>query len=146
MPILKPTNAASFNEVPERLPLIDPGIYTVQITKSEIKATSKGTGVNLVLTMKITTQGRWHGRVLSEVIFQGNEFGDIQTNNLAKIAGVTPIADGPDAGALNTDDFVNKLLCVQIGSRQYTDPKTNQMMEVSEVKRYVKPTDPDFKS
>lgn len=124
---------ANFDEVPDKIPQIDPGVYTVQITKSTVDRNKKDDGDNLVLELKIDDSASPnHNRTLKVYCSLKPPYGLIGLKKIAKSCGIVVGKEGVD-----TDDFLNKHAKVKVGPRVYNDAETGEAKEASEVKEWL---------
>jgi len=128
MPIIN----VNFNEVPDEIMPVDPGIYEAEITEVPIIVeTQKKTGHNLRVNMKITTENSpMNGRTVRDSIFM-NRIGNTKIKNLCNSAGIPVGEDG-----LDTEDLLGKIVTIEVGHRTFTTDGGEER-NFAEVRKYI---------
>jgi hypothetical protein len=126
-----PTLNINFNEVPDRVPNITPGIYTLRIDEPPtIEPQSKHPEKsNLVVKFRIDDEGEWKDRQLTNYIGTDRH---VDIKRLALACGVTISDKG-----LATEDFIGKRCKAVINLRSYLDKDSNEMKETSNIKEFL---------
>lgn len=125
-----PKIAVNFDDVPDQILPIEPGVYTAMVESASVEATKDGKGEKVVVEMKIDDEANPnHGRKIFDHIST-----KMLTNlkRLAKSAGINVGADG-----LDIDDLVGKHVKLRTKTRVYKDPETGEAKESVAVAEYL---------
>jgi len=130
---MSPTLNVNFDEVPDQILPVEPGIYEAEIVEVPmITETRKKTGHNLVVSMRITTDGPHHGRALRDSIFL-NDIGNVKIKKLCSSAGVLL-----GSGGFETEELLGKIVRCQVLNRTFTDSETGETRQIADVRDYLK--------
>ena len=115
--------------------IADPGEYTLQIIKSEMKPTKAATGEYLLLTMEILDDGPFKGMTIRELLnlVNPNEKAvQIARSTLAKICKALEIKSFEDTAELHGVPFKG-IVKIQEGNDGYADQnKVQKYMKLSD--------------
>lgn len=138
MALLKPTTGESYNDVPDVVPPITPGVYDVECIEAEVKPNKDRTGTNLVTQWKVVNnQTENNGR---RVTSYNSTSMDTAIKRIFKSAGVEPTADG----GYDTDLLKGKVARVEIRPNTYVDQATGVQKESSQISNFLIPGDPGY--
>ena len=126
-----------FDNTPDEIVPIAPGIYELQITTApEIEPTNDGQSTKLVIPMQVVTECEDKGRAISDHIslkdIGPKSFSAVRINRLAKSAGV-----GTGSGGIDTPELAGKIVKVQITNETYKDKVSGEMRDAARVHRYL---------
>ena len=126
----------NLDEVPDSVPQLEPGTYTMLIDTAYIKP-SKNTAKpsnNLVLEMHVHDEANpSHGRKMTNYCNLGSsEYAKVNLRRIVKSAGLVPSTTG-----LNPSDLVGKFMKVLVVSEPYTDPATGEQRHRANIKEFL---------
>jgi hypothetical protein len=124
-----------FNDVPEVIPPIEPGIYDLEVMETpEVMPTNDGKGMKLVVKMKVVEEGPHKDRQVSDHISVDKMRTKIK--RLCLSAGLNPGADG-----LQTEELVGRILKAKLKNRTYVDRDSGEERETASIADYIIPQD-----
>jgi len=122
----------NFNDVPDVIKNIDPGKYLLEVAKVPALEPSKsGTGQNLIIDFRVSTEGEFYGRSVRDYIFL-NEFGLVKAKQFIKGCGCSITSDG-----INTEELLGCKIDALLVKSAYKDDATGETIENTKVSKYV---------
>lgn len=122
-----------FDDVPEEIRPVQPGIYTLEITEvPEIGPTNSGNGTKLVVQFQIADEGEFKGRRIQD---------HISTKMLTKIKRLCLAAGlDPDNSGVDTEDMMGRQVQARVESQTYENDYGEER-ETARIRDYIVPSD-----
>lgn len=121
--------ATNFDEVPDQILPVDPGVYTLLVETAELKPTKDQKGTKIEVVMKVNDEGNPNfGRTVYDHISTKM---NVKIKRLWKSCGVVPGAAG-----VNTEDIIGKVCKGRIANRPYKDD-SGTVRETSSIQDYL---------
>lgn len=125
-----PRIATNFNDVPDEIKPLDPGIYTMVVRSANIEPTKDGKGEKVVVELEVDDETSPNkGRKCFDHLSLKLPIG---LKRLAKSCGINPGAQG-----LDLEDLIGKIAKVRVKTRTYKDAETQEVRETSSVAEYM---------
>lgn len=120
-----------FRDVPDEIAPIDPGNYELEIVEvPTIEPSAKGTGQNLIVKFRVTTEGAFNGRSVMDYIFL-NEFGLVKAKQLIMGCG-KEITNG-----LDTEELLGSKVQAILAASSYKDSAGETVHNVK-ISKYIR--------
>ena len=122
--------AINFDEVPDTVQPVAPGIYVCLVSEAALEPTKDGKGEKVVAQLKVDDQtSPENGRVIFDHISTK------MTTRLKRLCKSAGLSVGH--GGLNVDELVGKHVRVRVKNRIYADPTSGERRETSSVDDYL---------
>jgi len=122
-----------FNEVPNEIPQLESGRYTLVVSEApRLEQTKKDASKSkIVVVFKVVENPKFDGRMVFDHIGISNENGKTRLKRLALACGLNP------SNGLDTEDLIGKtcLAFVQVGT--YVDKESNETKDSVKIKDYI---------
>jgi len=120
-----------FDEIPDEVQPISPGIYTLEITEvPEVMPTKDGTGTKIVVQFAVADEGQFKGRRIQDHISTKMQ---TQVKRLFLAAGIRPTSAGVD-----TEELLGRQVRARLISRTYTNDMGEEV-ETVRIRDYLLP-------
>ena len=128
-----PRIAINFDEVPDKVPQVAPGIYPVKVKDARLEENKKKTGENMVLELTVEdSTSPEHGRPLYSYTSMMPPHGPINCKHILLSCGVPLSKDG-----FEVTELIGKIGRVRVEARNYVDEKTGETKEGTQIKEWL---------
>lgn len=119
----------NFDEVPDKMESVEPGVYTVQVVDATIEPTADGKNEKVVAVLRVDDESsKFHGRQIYDHLSLKMP---INLKQLIKSCGL-------QAGkGFDTSDLIGKIAKVRVKARTYKDKETGEVKETTSVAEYL---------
>jgi len=122
--------------IPETTPLLEPGEYTLNITKIDLRAAEgnfkEAYNIELTVAEGVSVNRKVFDSYPTEFLAQPDHPVTVKFGHLLRSSGITMSADGVD-----TDDLLGKSVRGIVRHRVYTDKSTGEQKTSVDVKDYI---------